>query len=337
MSENTNLVFPIHRLNQRVSEKLAKIVSADIPGNINKGLQNEVNFIDEGTGMTDCAYINRNALTNKVYVTMSAAFMQYVWLLNDIALKSIDLGTIMHECRECRLDIKDYVKASELVAKMTPEELLTHVQLPEGVDPNQYIDYIKRTLPLLNEVEFEKKWNNEALLIERLLDKNEKFTPKDFGDIDLNGGYEETVNGVYCYSIAFTMLHELSHFELGHLDTNDEKLEDEQNADLNAFWCVFCDLDEAEKFTAMVGILCLLFALLMLNPTMKEDGVHPREDKRIFEIYDNIASENPKYTVLLVSMFSFWAKVNNIVGFPDANDDSENSLNQIRTFITLNL
>ena len=156
MNDTTCLVFPIHRLNQRVSEKLSKIISADIPGQINKGLQNEVCFIDEGTGMTDCAYINRNALTINVYVTMSAAFMQYVWLLNDIALKSIDLGTILHECRKCGLDIKDYVKVSELVVKMTPEELLNHGRLPDGVDPNQYIDYIKRTLPLLNTVEFEK-------------------------------------------------------------------------------------------------------------------------------------------------------------------------------------
>lgn len=333
MADTQTLIFPIHRLNPRVSEKLSKIISADIPGQINKGLQNEVNFIDEGTGMTDCAYINRNALTNKVYVTMSAAFMQYVWLLNDIALKSIDLGTITQECRKCRLDLKDYAKASELVVKMTPEELLKHGQLPDGVDPNQYIDYIKRTLPLLNTVEFEKKWKNEASLIKRLLDKNERFTLKDFTDIDLNGGYEEKVNGVYCYSIAFTMLHELSHFELGHLDTNDEKIEDEQNADLNAFWSVFCDLDEAEKFTAMVGILCLLFALLMLNPTLEEDGVHPREDQRIFEIYDNVVSDNSKYTVLLVRLFNFWANTYNIVGYPSVTDDSEDSLNQIRDFL----
>ncbi len=334
MSETTDLVFPIHRLNQQVSEKLAKIVSANIPGNINKGLRNEVSLIDEGTGITDCAYITRDSSTGDIFVTLSAAFMQYVWLLNDIALKSIDLSTIMQECNRLGLDIETYVKSSELVATMTPEELAEKCQLPQDVDPLQYIDFIKRTLPLLDFESHKKKCKYEATLIQRLCDKTEKFTDKDFTDIDLNAGYEEKVNSVYCYSIAFAMLHELSHFQLGHFTTNVLKQGFEKDADLNAFQCVFTDLDAQEKFTAMVGILCLLFALLMLNPTMKEDGIHPREDKRIFEIYNKVASENPKYTVLLVRMFNFWASVYNIAGYPVTTDDSEDSLNKIRAFLS---
>lgn len=336
MGETTNLVFPIYRLNSRVTEKLAKIVSANIPSNINKGLRNEVSLIDEGTGMTDCAYITLDSSTGEIYVTLSAAFMQYVWLLDDIALKSIDLSTIKQECGRRGLDFETYVKSTEVVANLTPEELAEKCQLTQGVDALKYIDYMKRSLPLLDLDAFKTKWEYEAALIQRICDKTECFTAEDFADIDLKGEYEEKVNSVYCYSIVFAMLHELSHFQLGHLTAPILKHDFEKDADLNAFWSVFRDLDAQEKFTAMVGILCLFFALLMLNPTMKEDGVHPREDKRIFEIYDNIASENQKYTVLLVRMFSFWAKVNKIVGFPEAIDDSVNSLNQIRAFITHN-
>lgn len=86
--EETTTIFPIHRLSQRITEKLAMIVSADIPGNLNKGLCNQIRLTDEGVSMTELAMITKPPLTGETFVTMSAAFMQYVWLLNDIALKS---------------------------------------------------------------------------------------------------------------------------------------------------------------------------------------------------------------------------------------------------------
>jgi hypothetical protein len=332
ITESTT-VFPIHRLNYRVSEKLGRIITADIPGCINKGLKNTVNLIDDGRGMTECARIEKDILDGDIYVTVSAAFMQFVWLLNDIALKSIDLGTIIQQCNQFGVKYEDYVKIAEMVSQMTPEELLSKYSLPDGMNAQQYIEYMSRTMPLMDPKLFEESIINELSLLRRLRNTTEHFNPSDFSQVNLHGKYEGAVNAVYCYSIVFMMLHELSHFALGHLDEVKERLEDEKNADMNAFWCVFSDLKGREQFTAIVGIICLLFALLMINPTMKEDGVHPREDKRIFEIYDNVKNDNPKFTVLLIKLFKIWAIINTIKDFPEVTDFSDEGLNIIRDYL----
>lgn len=336
-----NPVFPINRLHQRVTEKLSKIITTDIPGNINKGLRNELNLIDEGVSMTDMARVNKISLTGETYVTISAAFMQYVWLLTDIALKNIDLGIIQRELTKCGVDYRLYPLIVDTILSMPKDDVIRFSNPPAGFDIDQYLDYLRRSKPLFDVEAQEKKIALNASLLTRLTTKGEKFTEKDFDRIDLNGEYEEAVNGAYSYAIAFAMLHELSHFALGHLDvtleeqlneTDEEKKRDESNADLNAFWAVFCDLQGREQFTAVIGIFSLMFALLMLNPSMVEDNEHPREDQRIFDIYDQVKDENPKFTVLLVRMFCMWARVWNVAGFPQITDDSERSLEQIRDF-----
>ncbi len=63
---------------------------------------------------------------------------------------------------------------------------------------------------------------------------------------------------------------------------------------------------------------------------MDEDHEHPREDQRIFDIYDQVKDENPKYTVMLVRMFALWVKARSVAGFPQVEDNSEDSLEKIR-------
>lgn len=336
------LVFPINRLHQRVTEKLSKIITADIPGNINNGLRNELNIIDEGVSMTDCARVDKISLTGETYVTISAAFMQYVWLLTDIALKNIDLGIIKREFTKCGVDYRLYPMIVDTILSMSKEDVIKFGNPPAGFDIDQYLDYLRRSKPLFDIELQERKINLNISLLNRLTAEGEVFMESDFDGIELNGEYEEAVNGAYSYAIAFAMLHELSHFALGHLDmapeeqmneTEEERKKDESNADLNAFWAVFSDLDGRDQFTAVIGIFCLMFALLMLNPTMAEDHEHPREDKRIFDVYDQVKGANPKYTVLLVRMFDMWASVWNVSGYPQAEDDSETRLEQIRDFL----
>lgn len=336
------LVFPINRLHQRVTEKLSKIISADIPGNINKGLRNELNLIDEGVSMTDYARVDKINLTGETYVTISAAFMQYVWLLTDIALKNIDLGIIQMEFSKRGLDYRLYPLIVDTILSMPKEDVIKFSNPPAGFDIDQYLEYLRRSKPLFDISEQERKINQSVSLLNRLTKKGEKFTESDFDTLELNGGYEEAVNGAYSYAIAFAMLHELSHFALGHLDmtmedrlneNEEEKKRDESNADLAAFWSVFCDLQGRDQFTAVIGVFSLLFSLLMLNPSMEEDHEHPREDKRIFDIFDQVKGENPKYTVLLVRMFNMWARALNVAGFPQVIDDSEGGLEQIREFL----
>lgn len=335
-------VFPINKLNQRVTEKLSRIITADILGNINMGLRNELNLIDEGESVTDSARVDKNPLTGETYVTISAAFMQYVWLLTDIALKNIDMAIIQREFTRCGVDYRLYPLIVDTILSMPKEDVIKLNNLPVGFDIEQYYEYLRRSKSLFDVTAQEQKISQSIMLLARLATKGEKFTESDFDVIELNGEYEVVVNGAYCYAIAFAMLHELSHFALGHLDmtpveqlneTEEEKKRDESNADLAAFWAVFCDLQGRDQFTAVIGLFSLMFALLMLNPTMVEDHEHPREDQRIFDIYDQVKDENPKYTVLLVRMFCMWARVVNVSEFPQVTDDSENSLNQIREFL----
>ena len=96
------------------------------------------------------------------------------------------------------------------------------------------------------------------------------------------------MNSVYCYGVGFILLHELSHFELGHLDKTKEEKQDEIAADYAAFWNIYNDLNDRELFSANVGILCALFSLLMWNPKMEEADVHPKESDRIFSILDQV-------------------------------------------------
>lgn len=334
-------IFPIHRLNRKVTAKLEKIVSANIPGNINKGLRNELNLIDEGHNMTETARVDKDGLTGETYVTLSAAFMQYVWLLTDIALKSIDLGIIQKEFTRFGVNTRLYPMIVDAILTMPKEEIIELSNLPVDFDIDKFRDYLKRSKPLFDVKEHERKIKLNISLLARLTNEGEMFSEQDFAGIEMDGEYEVAVSGAYCYAITFAMLHELSHFELGHLEmveealieSEKEKKEYERNADLNAFWSVFSDLDGREQYTGVIGVFCLLFALLMLNPTIEEDHEHPREDQRIFEIYDQVKNDNPKYTVLLVRMFNMWAQFAGEAGFPQVNGDNEESLKRIREFL----
>lgn len=335
-------IFPINRLNQRVTEKLSSIISADILGNINKGLKSKIKLADQGTNITDIARAANDTLEGGAYVTISAAFMQYVWPITDTALKKVDLAIIRNEFAKYGVDYRLYPTMVDLISLMPKDEIVRLGNTSKDFDVDKYIDYLKRSKPLFETELHERKISMNDSLMSRLTTQGEVFSEADFAEIDLNGKYEEVINSAYTYSIVFVALHELSHFALGHLDmtpeqegneTEAERKEDEHDADMSAFWAVYSDLEGGEQFTAIIGIFCLLFALLMLNHTLEEDHEHPREDKRIFDIYDQVRGDNPKYTVLLVRMFNMWATKWNIKGFPEITDDSESSLDSIRVFL----
>ena len=74
---------------------------------------------------------------------------------------------------------------------------------------------------------------------------------------------------------------------------------------------------------------------MMLNPTLKEDYIHPREDKRMFAIYDRIVKENPKYTLLLVYILDFWGKMNKIVDYPTDLEPVDESVKKIKEYFKI--
>ena len=178
-----------------------------------------------------------------------------------------------------------------------------------------------------------RRRENYINLLCELTDK-EKFDINHFSKIDMKTPYAEKINSVYCFGICFILLHELSHFSLGHIDRDSQSVQDEIEADLASFWSIYSDISEDKRFSAICGILCALFSLLFLNPTMESDGIHPSEEDRIIAIYDSIKSDNPKYTILLVSLFTYWAKFHNIIDFPKDLQSTEKSINEIKSFLS---
>lgn len=153
--------------------------------------------------------------------------------------------------------------------------------------------------------------------------------------INMNSKYSERTNSVYSYGIAFCMLHELAHHQLGHLEKIEE-MKDEVDADAKAFWNIYKDIQGEERFAANIGMLCVFFSFMMLNPTLKGDSIHPREDKRMFAIYDEVVKENPKYTLLLVNMLDFWGKMNKIADYPKDLEPVDESVKKIKAYFKIN-
>lgn len=329
MNMISSKMYPIHKLNSNVTKDLQKIISADIKTNVQKGLQNEIKFIDECSHITNVAEIKGTNDNAQVY--LSSAFCQFLWLINDIALKQVDFEIIQDECLKVKANISEYKKSVETILKHP--KILYQVDVWHKINVNQYFDYLKRTLQLLDNDKLNENIKNEWNLAISLLDSSKSINIDDFNGININGLYEQLVNKVYCYGIAFILLHELSHFELGHLDKDEQEMQDEIDADYAAFWNIYNDLNGRELFSANIGILCALFSLLMRNPKMEDDDVHPKESDRIFSILDLIDNENPKYKVLVDKLFKLWAKYYNIQGFPYVDHNLKESLSQIRSFM----
>lgn len=329
-------IFPINNLNINITSILKRIVSANIHDEISKGLNNSINLIDEGSSISDCAYISYDDTRKNATVTLSSAFCQLVWLIDDIGLKYIDANTIRLSCKEFGIDNSEYTKITQYIvnhvsndsfrAEVESECAKLHIQF------NDYINFLKNTLQLLDYDDLIKQIKNEVALVRRLRGCNELFCKEDFSAININGRYESLTNSAYCFGITFVLLHELSHFQLQHNLSEAGSLQEEMDADLSAFWSIYSDLTGREKFSAIVGILCLLFSLLFLNPNLESDGIHPREDRRIFYIYDQIKDDNPKFTVLVVYLFEIWAELNNVSDFPSLVDNIDENIKAIREY-----
>ncbi len=202
-----------------------------------------------------------------------------------------------------------------------------------NVDVEKYIGYLKITPELLNNEEYSRRQESYIKLLHELTN-NKEFYIDHFSEINIKTLYGERINSVYCFGICFILLHELSHFSLGHLDKDGQSIQDEIDADFDSFWSIYSDISKDEKFSANCGILCALFSLLFLNPTMETDGIHPSEDDRIIAIYDIIKGDTPKYTILLVSLFTYWAKFYNIRDFPKDLQSTEEPIDKIKSFLS---
>lgn len=328
-------IFPVHALNANITRILSRITTVNIHECISNGLSNEIFLIDENSRITCPAEIIYNKLEDKSIVKLSSAYCQYLWLTCDIALKSIDFNIILQECDKFGGNIEIFSNCIQQVLQMSKEEIQNLMKNNgHNINIDQYLDYLKRTPYLLDVEQLKNDLELDTNLLFDLTNNPTKIDINRFSQINVKGSYEEKVNGMYCYGVVFILLHELSHFLLGHIYKSEENGE-ETEADIAAFWEMYSSLEGQDRFTAICGILGVLFSLLYLNPNMTEDGIHPREDKRIFDIYENIKEENEKFAILIIHMFKLWKDFNSIQDFPELkNGNLEDAINSIKEFLS---
>lgn len=324
------VLYPVHSLNMNITGFLNKVISADILDSVKTGLKNEVELTDKGSHISGVASIEMGEDGKSSQVYLSSAYCQYFWLLCDVVLKILDRRVIEGACADCRISTETFLESVEATNKMTKEQVLPLI--PDFCKPEveRYLAYLK-IVPELLVPDFWERLNNEYLLAESIHVSGLDIDLDALNAIDMKGKYAERTNSVYTYGMAFCMLHELAHFQLKHLE-KPEEMQDEVDADAKAFWSIYKDIIGEERFSANAGMLLVFWSFMMLNPLLKEDNIHPREDKRLFSIYDAIAKENPKYTLLLVNILDFWAKMCGIEGYPKDLEPVGESVMKIKKY-----
>ncbi len=284
--------FPINYLNDAVTNVLSKIVTIDIANGIEKGLDPMIHFADEyGGPINSVAEIHDNPIhfpfdMPQRHVTISIAYAQMLWMLCSIALRNHDSIAVEIELSGMSKDELD-IFYQELQVDSN-----TTIYLRELLDKKKTFD---KSAEMLNYM--------EALCQRHLTEEEMDY----LYSLDMTSEIGVKINSMYIFAMAFNLLHEFSHHSLNHDFQNDGCLQEEVEADSNAFWSIYNDLDGAEKNTAMMGILCSLISLIFNNRSLSDDGIHPLPIERIFTYYDLIKEENPKYAGLLCHLFYVWA------------------------------
>ncbi len=328
-------IYPIHRLNPNITLILSKVSSIDIRDCLDKGLSNDIFFVEDGSNVKEVSEIIPSGIDGKCYVRLSSAYCQYLWLICNLALKTIDLANVCQVCREFGISLADYNNIVGTVLDIPKEELQIMLESnAQDIDAERFIGFLDRITHLTDIGKTKKELELTCKMIAELTGNCSKIDTGKYSQIDFNGPYEELVNAMYCYGITFILLHELSHFTLGHIGKPEEYGE-ETDADMTAFWDIYSSFEKEEQFTAVCGILSVLFSLLYLNDDMSGDGIHPREDQRIFSILENIKNDNDKYKILTLHMFGIWAKIHDVKEYPSYNElPLDESIEHVKEFMS---
>ena len=284
-------IFPVLTLNSSITEAISKIVSIGIADGIKEGLDPEIHLFDEEGGpIQTIAEITELPSflkpEHKRKVSVSAAYMQVLWILCDIALKNNDAIAVEVEVDKMSSDEKDqYYKELE-------------VDLPE----TRYLKTLLDKKAIFQQSA--EKVNLIELICSKKLSEDEM---ERVHSLDMTSGSGVLTNGMYIFAMTFCLLHEFSHHSLGQDFSKEATLEEEVAADQSAFWSMYSDLEGNLKLTAMYGIICSLVSLLFINPQLIDDGIHPKPVERILEYYELIKDESPKYAGLLCHLLYTWA------------------------------
>lgn len=298
--------FPVICLNNQIIEKLEELNSIGIRTLLQEGLKKIIDFNEFNGPIKVPAEIN--SLNS---IKISIAYCQFLWGISYVALNVYDCNIIQNELRKnptLKDDlIKEYEKAKN---ELGEEDCLRELRAANYV--NKYLDESKVFKDCYKVFE-----RGLSLLNKEVTD----FT--EFYDIP-NVLYEsnEKVNGIYLYAVLFILIHEISHFSLGHVESTTEN---EYAADSGAFWTLNADLNDTEKTSANIGILTALCSLLFFSKNLDGGNSHPDNDDRIIATLENIIDGNNHYLGFVITIFKMWAYVYDIEEIEELNSKSINS------------
>ena len=296
--------FPVYRLNEKITKSINKIISLDISQGIRDGLDPMIHFTDEQGGpLSTIAKISEKTFIldenePKRYVTISAAYAQMLWMICSIVLRNHDSLAINSE-----------------VEKMTPSE---RIQFQQELATDNFITRYERSL-----LDQKKVFSESANILNSMeILSNRNLIDEEMEALYMSDMYDMTsdigvrINSLYVYAMTFNLLHEFSHHSLNHDFSSEGSLKEEEEADHNAFWAIFSDLEGNERKTALLGILCSLVSLIFINKSLEDDGIHPLPIERIFTFYDIVKDEGSNFAGLLCHLFYIWAVYTHDVDMP---------------------
>ena len=303
--------FPVERILYKVQEELPKAQTVDLLKGFENGLQHKINLVDRDGKVTVVAEVSPTG-----QVTLSIAYCQFLLLLCHV-------GLIIHE---------SIAVDSQLDSMSEDEKEQYHKELEYDTLETRYLREIpslekaKIICPALIDIA-------RPLLELRPLSETEYRSICD--DVSYDSELATRANSLCVYGIIFILLHEASHVILGQDLNVKGTVAEEIEADHNAFWALYGDLVEKERNTALMGCICALTSLLFFNPSLTIDGVHPREDDRLFSFYDILKDEKSSYTEMLVFLLITWATVyaEDNPDFPKLEDSYIQTLERQRTYL----
>ena len=328
------MTYPVNKLNCNITHFLNDVVSADILGSVQAGLNSQIELIDDGGHITDIASIASNPLSKSTNIRLSMAYAQFLWLLCDVALKILDRNVIVSECAKDGISLQTFLKSTIQARQMTESQIAPYLPPSAHVSYQGYMSYLALVPQLLAD-DFWQKMEQEYAAAMSLMCPSTPVHAEYISNINISGPYEERTNSVYCYAIAFLLLHEQAHHALDHLSKVTDA-QDEENADMTAFWSIYADINDDRRITANAAIMCAFFSFLVYDPEQKLTSDHPTDYRRLFNVYDMIKDENPKYTQLLIGLLDFWAKTNSIPNYPLGLPYTEESVDKIKEFFNQN-
>ena len=301
--------FPVEYMLHVVQASLPRMQTVDLLKGFELGLKNEIQLVDRDGAWTTMAGVSPSG-----QVVLSVTYSQFLLLLCHV-------GLIVH----------DRIAVASEVARMTDVEL-------EQYKRELTVDCpLTRFLKDIPDYDTAVRYSAQLINIAKPLLTAVPITDGEYdaviNGVDYGSPLVTRANSLCIYGIDFILLHEASHVILGQDLSQEGNVEEETAADHHAFWSMFSDLDGKERNTAMMGCICALVSLLFYNPTLEPDGVHPREDNRLFAFYDILKEEKSSYTEMIVILLAAWAATFHVEGFPVLEGSYEGTLNKQRAFL----